>query len=144
MSAKGNCAYIFKHLRNKQQDEPTNLVMDNDNNIIVAPQQAIAPLNETWDGVYSVNVLRDHPLQMLRTVWPYIQHTCVPAQLPPIDGAALFRTIQKGPRIAAPGMDGWRTVELQQLSPAELAPVANFFAELEANDQPWCVQNRSF
>ena len=74
-SAKGNCAYIFKHLRNKQQDEPTNLVMDKDHNIIVAPQQAISSLNETWDDVYAVNVLRDHPLQMLHTVWPYIQHT---------------------------------------------------------------------
>ena len=135
-SAKGKCAYIFKHLRNKQQDEPTNLVMDKDNNIVVAPQHAISSLNETWDEVYAVNVLRDHPLQMLNTVWPYIQHTYEPAILPPIDGSALFRTIQKRPVSAAPGLDGWRTAELQQFSPAELEPVAKFFAHIEDSDQP--------
>ena len=37
---------------------------------------------------------------------------------------------------AAPGLDGWRTAELQQFSLAELEPVAKFFAHIEDSDQP--------
>ena len=119
-SATHGCAYIFHHLKNKQQEEPANLVVDHDQNILFQPNEAISFLNSEWDQVYSANVLLHHPLKMLETVWPYIQDRQVPADVPMISGKDLFQIIQKRKTTAAPGLDGWRTTELQHLTPAEL------------------------
>lgn len=59
---------------------------------------------------------------MLETVWPYIQD--------------LYQIIQKRKLHAAPGLDGWRTAELQQLTAAELQPCADFFDFIVCSDQP--------
>lgn len=136
-SAKGNCAYIFKHLRNKQQDEPPNLVIDKDNNIVFAPQQALASLNATWDTSSQSMFFAMSLCRSFKLCGPYIQHTQVPVDLPPIDGITLYHTIQRRPHLAAPGLDGWRTLELQCLSPAELEPVAMFFSEMEVSSEPF-------
>ena len=134
-SAASGCKFIFQHLKNKQQDEPSNLVLDEAQNIVYNPEQALHVLNETWDDIFSANTLCEHPLRMLDTVWPYIQHTQVPADIPPITGEALFSQLKKRRIDAAPGLDGWRTDELRTLTAQELAPVAKFFAELETSSE---------
>ena len=135
-STSRGCSYIFQHLRNKQQDEPANLVIDAEQNVVFQPNQALATLNNEWDQVFSANVLRHHPLQMLDTVWPYIQDQRVEVDLPKITGHDLFKIIQKRKPTAAPGLDGWRTTELQRLSGEELQPCADFFDLIESTDQP--------
>ena len=135
-SSKQGCAYIFHHLKNKQLGEPTNLVVDDKNNILFQPDEALKFLNQEWDQVYSANLLSHHPLKMLETVWPYIQDKQIPADLPCVSGSDLYATIQQRKSCAAPGLDGWRTPELQSLTPCELQPVANFFELLETSALP--------
>ena len=135
-SVHSNCSYIFQHLKNKQQDEPTNLVVDNDGNVIYQPEQALGFLNSAWDEVYSANVLAEHPLKMLEVVWPFIKEQHQPIELPPISSRDLHRVIQKRKHIAAPGLDGWRTQELKHFDPCDLEPVAKFFNLIEASDLP--------
>lgn len=95
-SANHGCTYIFKHLQNKLQDEPANLVEDDHGNILYQPDCALHHLNNKWDEVYAANVLHDHPLQMLQVIWPYIQNHVTQADMPPLDAEALFRTVQSG------------------------------------------------
>ena len=101
-SATSGCKFIFQHLKNKQQDEPSNLVLDKAQNIVYNPEQALRVLNGTWDDILSANTLCEHPLRMLDTVWPYAQHSQVDADIPPITGEALFLTLQKRRVDAAP------------------------------------------
>ena len=126
-STTTGCAYIFQHLRNRMHDEPPNLVQDNSGNIIYQPKEALNCLNDKWDSVYGVNTLHEHPIKMLETVWPYIQQHTHDAVLPPIDAHALFRVVQRRKTGAAPGLDGWRTHELQALPISAFEPVAKFF-----------------
>ena len=135
-SASHGCAYIFHHLKNKQLDEPTNLVVDESQNIIYQPNKALEFLNSEWDQVYSANTLRHHPLKMLDTVWPYIHDKQKEAVVPSICGLDLYHIIQKRKPCAAPGLDGWRTAELQRLSPSDLQPCAEFFQHIEESSFP--------
>ena len=134
-SASHGCGYIFEHLRNRLQDEPANLVEDDLGNILYQPECALKHLNSKWDDVYAANVLHDHPLQMLKTIWPYIHDKSTQANLPPIDADVLFRTVHKRKTAAAPGLDGWRTCELQALPSHCFAPIARFFRWIEQNPQ---------
>lgn len=72
-------------------------------------------LNSNWDTVYAANTLHEHPLKMLETIWPYVHSQVTQADLPDIDAKAIFRVIHRRKPQAAPGLDGWRTLELQSL-----------------------------
>ena len=135
-SAKSNCTYIFSHLRNKQQDEPPNLVVDADNNVIFQPEAALAHLNSSWDSVFGVNTLCEHPLKMLEVVWPYIKDQHLKIELPPVNACDLHHVLQHRKTHAAPGLDGWRTCELKTFSISELEPVASFFQLVEQTELP--------
>ena len=135
-SANSNCSYIFSHLRNKQQDEPPNLVVDDDNNVIFQPEAALAHRNSAWDSVFGVNTLCEHPLKMLEVVWPYIKDQHSKVELPPVTANDLHHIIQHRKTNAAPGLDGWRTCELKTFSISELEPVASFFQLVEQTDLP--------
>lgn len=126
-SSQKGCKYVFQHLKNKMIDEPPNLIVDEQQNIIYQPDQAIQFLNDKWDSVYGTNTLHEHPLKMLETVWPYIAGKIHEASIPPIDAKALFRVIHRRKKNAAPGLDGWRTVELQALPISAFVPIAKFF-----------------
>ena len=134
-SAKHGCNYIFRHLKNKLLDEPANLVEDDHGNILYQPDAALQHLNNKWDDVYGANVGFDHPIKMLHTVWPYIQDKVHQANLPQIDAEALYKTVQRRKTEAAPGLDGWRTCELQALPPQCFIPIARFFRWIEHHPQ---------
>ena len=135
-SLKQHKSYIFKHLRNKNLDEPANLVSDEHDNILYQPDCAMKSINSQWDDVFAANAGYPHPLKMLEVVWPYIQdHTCV-AKLQPITAADLQNVVlQRNPE-SAPGLDGWRTHELQALPLCCFEPFAHIFRELEENQTP--------
>ena len=135
-SAEHGCAYIFQHLRQKAQDEPPNLVTNSHNQIVTQPEEAIQTLNEVWDDIFAANLLSEHPLKMLETVWPYIHDKQVQVHLPPVSPKELYRVIQKRKKQAAPGLDGWRTHELQALHPSCFQVLALFFKSLEESDDP--------
>ena len=135
-SAKGNCHYIYQHLRNCAQDEPPNLVLDNEGQVLFQPNLALDQINVAWDDIYSANVLCERPLKILETVWPCIRDQVHQCDLPPIQGRQLFDTIHRRKSHAAPGLDGWRTIELQALPAPCFEPIAKFFTFIEQSDQP--------
>lgn len=130
-SAQGSRKHIFHHLKNKCVDEPANLVLDADNNIIFQPRAAIESIAHDWDSIYSANALRHDPKQMLSVIWPYLDHDPPPFDLPPLTGADIAITIKQRKPIAAPGLDGWRTCDLQRLPRACCDAIASFFRALE-------------
>ena len=133
-SATGTKSYIYQHLRNKARDEPANLITDSKGNIIYQPDCALKQINEEWDNVFAVNALHDHPLQVLHTIWPYISHSITQYDLPPIQAEQLFDIIQARKKTAAPGLDGWRTSDLQALPKSAFVQIAKFFQLVEATE----------
>ena len=122
--------HLFHHLKNKCLDEPANLVLDAAGNIIYNPNDALLSIASDWDAVYSSNVLHSDPLDMLKVVWPYLDDP-TPFELPPLTGAEIALTIKQRNPMAAPGMDGWRTSDLQHLPLACCEAIASFFCALE-------------
>ena len=134
--ARSDKKFIFKHLRNRACEEPANLLQDPDGNIITDPNQAIRTFNEAWDDVFACNIQADHPLKMLDIIWPYIRDHELRFECQPIDAQCLWHIVQSRNPQAAPGLDGWRTGELQ-LMPAEcFRPFATVFAALAVSDDP--------
>ena len=135
-SAKGNCHFIYKHLRNSVQDEPPNLVLDDVGQIIYQPMPALDQINSAWDTIYSANALCENPIKILEVIWPSIQQQVHQCDLPPIQGKQLFETVHRRKSHAAPGLDGWRTLELQALPAPCFDPIARFFTFIEESEQP--------
>ena len=133
-SVTGHKSYIYKHLRNKNIDEPANLVTDQDGNILFQPDQAIHAINDRWDDVFAANAGFPHPLKMLEVVWPYIQTKTHSVEVPQITAFDLQQVVLKRNPLSAPGLDGWRTQELQALPVSCFEPFAMFFRQLEVND----------
>ena len=128
---KGTMKFIYHHLKNKSCDEPPNLVHDADGNIIYHPQHAIAAINDKWDDIFSANVSHEEPLHVLRVVWPYLDHDVEPWSLAALTGADILQTIQNRNPLAAAGLDGWRTSDLQKLPLTCCEAIAAFFNRLE-------------
>ena len=130
-SARIGSAFVYRHLKNKTTEEPPNLVTDCSGNIIAAPADAIAEINSQWDEVYSVNLGFPHPLKMLEIVWPHIHHFAVDYPVPNISARALQDVVRCRRKDAAPGLDGWRTIEMQVLPESCFEPFAHMFRLIE-------------
>lgn len=76
-------------------------------------------------------MLHEDPLQVLHTAWPYLRHDVTPWSLPPLDASDLAVTIAARNPVAAAGLDGWRTTDLQHLPIQCLDILAKFFEFLE-------------
>eukprot|EP00435_Cladocopium_sp_Y103_P048155 s305_g14.t1 len=124
---------VFKWIRSKTIPRATTLICNKDGDIIAEPDLALDEFNNQWDDVFSANVLHDSPHRILEFVWPYLQELRNPVQLPPVTGEALKKQVLGRKIDAAPGMDGWRTVELVCLPTAIFDLVADFFAQVELN-----------
>ena len=130
-SADSSFSYVFSHLKNKVLDEPANLVTSTDGSIIYQPQDALTNINEQWDDIFSANALQSDPMKIVEIIWPYIKNDFVDFDLPDLSADALFSVVQNRKAFAAPGLDGWRTTELQALPKACFVPIAAFFKKLE-------------
>ena len=133
-SLTGHKSYIYKHLRNKANDEPANLVTNADGHIILQPDQAISTINQRWDEVFAVNAGFPHPIKMLEIIWPYIQTKTHAVDVPQLTAYDLQQVVLARKPLAAPGLDGWRTIELQCLPTTCFEPFAQLFHQLEHND----------
>ena len=132
--ADGNYAYIYHHLKNKVQNDPPNLLEDESGNIITQPEVAITRMNQDWDEVFAANILREQPIKVLKVIWPYICNECHPIELPAVTAKDLFDTVQRRNPLAAPGLDGWRTSDVQAIPIAAYEPIAAFFNDLAATE----------
>lgn len=130
-SALTHKKYIFHHLRNKSKDEPVNLVLDDNSNIVFNPHEAISIINDKWDAIFSANVLHADPMRMLEVIWPHIDQNIPTFNLPPLSGKDIYQTIQDRNPNAAAGLDGWRTADTQRLPLVCCDAIALFFRTLE-------------
>ena len=130
-SAKVGSAYLFRHLKNKNAEEPANLIIDQQKNIVFAPREAIAEINQQWDTVYSANEGFPHPLKMLELVWPQVHNFAQSCSVPDLSAHDLFLTVKSRRADAAPGLDGWRTLEMQMLPLQCFEAFALLFREVE-------------
>ena len=135
-SAEGSKKYVFQHLKHKSSDEPPNLITDPDGNILYQPFDALSEFNAQWDQVFGANALHEDPHTILRVVWPYVSHLSQQPHLPEITARDLCEQIHRRKPEAAPGLDGWRTVELQRLPWFALVPVAGVFNQIEQELTP--------
>ena len=135
-AAIGTKAYIFEHLKNKAIDDPPNLVTDCQGNIVCQPTDAILEINHQWDDIFAANVLQPDPMQVLAYVWPQIQSCHYDCNLPEITCDDLRDTIQARKKHAAPGLDGWKTNELQLLPAVAFMPFVRCFQHMEASHEP--------
>ena len=67
---------------------------------------------------------------MLNVIWPYLDEQ-KPFELPPLTGEEIALTIKRRNPMAAPGLDGWRTTDLQHLPLPCCRAIASFFCALE-------------
>ena len=130
-SSKGTFSYVFEHLKNKVLEEPANLVTSEDGHIVYQPIDALSNINTQWDTIFSANMLQSGPMKIVEIIWPYIKNDFVDFVLPDMDADALYTVVQNRKTFAAPGLDGWRTTELQALPKVCFIPIANFFKRLE-------------
>ena len=130
-SAENSKKFIFQRLKNKSADEPPNLITDKDGNILYQPMDALAEFNSQWDQVFGANALHEDPQTILRVIWPYVSHLSNQPHVPEITARDLYDQIHRRKPEAAPGLDGWRTIELQRLPWFAFVPVAILFNQIE-------------
>ena len=134
-AANDHFRYVFQHLKAKAKEEPPNLVLDADGNVIYQPFDAIREINSQWDSVFGINACHENPTRMLHLVWPYIQDLCLKVELPPITSTDLASQVRKRKPEAAPGIDGWRTKELQILPDRCFALFADILNAVEQTSE---------
>ena len=132
-SEQGSMKHIYHHLKNKSLDEPVNLVLDPQGQILFNPRSAMESINDTWDEVFGANVLHEEPLNVLGVIWPYMDHSIPALELPRLSGSDIQQTIQHRNPMAAPGLDGWRTTDMHCLPIVCCDLIADFFKTLEDN-----------
>ena len=125
--------FAFQHLKNKASEEPPNLITDGSGNVLYQPLDALAEFNSQWDTVFGANALHEDPHTILRVVWPYVADFSRNAEVPSITAHDLHKQIQRRKKEAAPGLDGWRTAELQILPWFAFVPFATVFNDIEQN-----------
>ena len=132
---------VYAWIKSKTKCPTPNLIRDAENNIIVDPQCAISEINLQWDQVFGANVLHSDPMEVLKYAWPHIQENRVVADIPAVTGEALRKQALRRKIDAAPGLDGWRTVEVKMLPVAVFDVVASYFAKVEtgARQLPECL-----
>lgn len=135
-SAQAGSSFVYQHLKNRAADEPPNLVTDHDGNIVTDPQEAIAMINHQWDDIFSANLGFPPPHHMLEVVWPHIHHCGHAYAVPELQAQDLQKIIHSRKKHAAPGLDGWRTAEMQAISISALHIFAYMFRRLEQTDEP--------
>ena len=122
---------VFQWVKQKQAKQSANLIAVQDGHVIFNPIDAITEINSQWDSIYSVNALHDDPLNILACVWPHIQKLRNPIDLQPISGVDLKHQVLSRRSNAAPGLDGWRTIECQLLPIKFYDAIASYFNEVE-------------
>ena len=87
------------------------------------------------------NVLHTDPLEVLKFAWPHTQNTRTVADIPDVTGKDLKKQALRRKIDAAPGLDGWRTVEIRTLPNAVFDVVALFFSKVESGERqlPECL-----
>ena len=130
-STKNVSRNVYQWLRNKDCVRNPNRVVDSQGNTLFQPQDAIDEINNQWDDIFAANILSEDPQTVLKKIWPFIESHRNPIELEPIQGCHLKRQILRRKAHAAPGMDGWRTTECQNLPISFYNCVAKFFQEVE-------------
>lgn len=124
--------WVFQWINGKSKISTSNLILNKNGDIILSPTEAIAEINDQWDSVFASNIHHSDPEIVLSKVWPFIQKTYSKVELPPVTAEDLKNQIARRKVNAAPGLDGWRTVEVQTFPLTVLAAIASYFNQVES------------
>lgn len=103
--------------------------------IILAPTDAITEINEQWDSIFAANIHHSDPELVLSKVWPLLGHSYSKVELPAISAIDLKNQAAKRKANAAPGLDGWRTVEVQSFPLCVWSAIAAYFNQVESGQR---------
>ncbi len=126
---------VYQWIQGKTRASTPNLILNSKGDIILAPTEAIAEINDQWDSIFASNIHHEDPEKVLAVVWPYVQNSYSKIELPPISACDLKIQLARRKANAAPGLDGWRTVEAQSLPLKVLSAVADFFNDVERGNR---------
>ena len=127
-------SFVFAWIKQKSVDTPQNLIVNQEGDIIFNPMKAIEHINETWDQVFSVNMLHENPVDVLAKAWPLLSEIRSNAIVPELTGSDLKCQVMLRKTNAASGLDGWRTVEAKCLPTAFYNRIADFFRSIESGE----------
>ena len=134
-TSKNVSSEVYQWIRQKNQNTSANLMQDKDGNILYSPDEAIRTINEQWDDIFAKNILHEDPMKILHFVWPYVQQCRHDAHIPTLTGTMLHRQILSRKKHAASGLDGWRTLELQNFPITIFNQIALFFRQIESGER---------
>lgn len=126
---------VFQWINGKTKDPSPNLILNQNGDIILAPTDAITEINEQWDSIFAANIHHSDPELVLSKVWPLLEHSYSKVELPAISAIDLKNQAAKRKANAAPGLDGWRTVEVQSFPLCVWSAIAAYFNQVESGQR---------
>ena len=127
-------SFVFAWIKQKSIVSSPNLIVNQDGDIIYNPMQAIEHINDTWDQVFSANLMHENPVDVLSKAWPLLSEIRSPAVVPELSGKDLKTQVMHRRVNASCGLDGWRTVEAKCLPTAFYNRLADFFRAIETGE----------
>ena len=126
---------VFQWIHSKTHHQLPNFVLNSEGKILFDPKEAISEVHSVWDSVFSVNAGFPDPSSILAEIWPVVEPVRLPTNLPDLCGKDLKDQVQKRNIRAAPGLDGWRTIEAQFLPIQFYAALSSFFVDIEKGNR---------
>lgn len=99
-------SFLFAWIKQKSMNVSQNLIVNQNGDIIFNPMKAIEHIYETWDQVFSVNMLHENPVDVLAKAWPLLSKIRLPTSVPELTGADLKGQVLLRKANAAAGLDG--------------------------------------
>lgn len=123
---------VFQWINGKTKMPSPNIILNKNGDIILAPTDAIVEINDQWDSIFASNIHHTNPEEVLAKIWPVIKDSYSKVDLPPITAEDLKAQAARRKPNAAPGLDGWRTVEVQSFPLVVWASIATYFCQVES------------
>ena len=126
---------VYQWISGKTKVSTPNLILNSNGDIIMAPTEAISEINEQWDTIYAANIHHTDPQEVLAKVWPFVKDRYTKIELPCITATDLKNQTARRKVNAAPGLDGWRTVEVQSFPLTVWSAIASYFNQVESGQR---------
>ena len=131
VSALSNCSDIFTYLRRKNSEFGYMTVTDSHGMPFYHQDDALALAASQWNEVFEANKEHIPSEPVLEVIHDALKKRAFPISLPLLTDECLKSAVDKRKQTASPGVDGWRTAELQALPAIAFAPWARLWNKIE-------------
>ena len=131
VSALSNCSDIFTYLRRKNSEFGYMTVTDSHGMPFYHQDDALALAASQWNEVFEANKEHIPAEPVLEVIHDALKKRAFPISLPLLTDECLKSAVDKRKQTASPGVDGWRTAELQALPAIAFAPWARLWNKIE-------------